>query len=260
MGDKVENIERLIDYSLEAGKIMLESNSEIYRAEDIITNICKSYGVENIDVFTLATCVYLTVTVDGKTYTRVKRIYNRKTDLLKISSINKLSRKIVKECISLEDFHDELVSINNIKGFSNGIRALTMSASCGVFGIMFMPSATILDFLVTFAITYTTYYLMQFLGKYSLNDFISNSVLAAYMTSLAMVAVVFNIASDIDTIVIGTIMILVPGVAVTNAVRDTINGDILSGTIRALEAVIIAFGIAFGVGIILVLANAGGLL
>lgn len=98
------------------------------------------------------------------------------------------------------------------------------------------------------------------LNKYDLNAFISNTILAILMTFMAALAVRFKIVKDIDTIVIGTIMILVPGVAVTNAVRDTINGDILSGTIRTIEAIIIAFGIAFGVGVTLFFLNAGGLL
>lgn len=256
----MEKVDEILEVSLEAGRIMLESNSEIYRAEDVIVNICRSFGIIDIDVFTLATCIYLSISKEGKSYTRVKRIYKRETNLQRISKINSLSRNITKRHYTLQEFKDELDKIERCQGLPHWQRAISMSASCGVFGIMFVPNASWIDFMVTFVITMMTYYTMQFLNKYDLNAFISNTILAILMTFMAALAVKFKIVQDIDTIVIGTIMILVPGVAVTNAVRDTINGDILSGTIRTIEAIIIAFGIAFGVGVTLFFLNAGGLL
>ena len=54
-------------------------------------------------------------------------------------------------------------------------------------------------------------------------------------------------AINLDTVVIGSIMPLVPGVAITNAVRDTLQGDYISGCARILEAFLKA--IALGVGV-----------
>ncbi len=54
-----------------------------------------------------------------------------------------------------------------------------------------------------------------------------------------------------NVIIIGSIMPLVPGVAFTNAIRDTIEGNLVSGVSRAVEALIVAASIATGVGVIL---------
>lgn len=256
----MKEIDQILELSLEAGCMMLESNSEIYRAEEVIVNICRAYGICHIDVFTLATSIYLSVNIEGHTYTRIRRIYQRETNLARISKINALSRNIVKKQYSLDEFQEKLNDVKSRQGVPDWKRAITISASCAVFGIMFMPNTNIIDFIVTFIITCLTYYLMQFLKKYEMNAFIANALLAILMTFLASVCVSFGVVRDIDTIVIGTIMILVPGVAVTNAVRDLINGDILSGTIRTVEALIVAFGIAFGVGLTLYFSNLGGLL
>ena len=43
-------------------------------------------------------------------------------------------------------------------------------------------------------------------------------------------------------------MIFLPGVAITNAVRDSLAGDLLAGSARAMEAMLIAVSIAAGVG------------
>jgi uncharacterized membrane protein YjjP (DUF1212 family) len=52
-----------------------------------------------------------------------------------------------------------------------------------------------------------------------------------------------------NLIIIGSIMPLVPGVPITNAIRDTLQGDYNSGTARAVEAFVISLGIAVGVGL-----------
>lgn len=46
-------------------------------------------------------------------------------------------------------------------------------------------------------------------------------------------------------------MLLVPGLIITNAIRDTIAGDLVSGISRAIEAIFIAIAIAVGSGIII---------
>ena len=56
---------------------------------------------------------------------------------------------------------------------------------------------------------------------------------------------------NLDTVIIGSIMPLVPGVAITNAVRDTFQGDYISGCARLLEAFLKAAFVALGIGIAL---------
>ena len=48
-------------------------------------------------------------------------------------------------------------------------------------------------------------------------------------------------------------MPLVPGVAITNAVRDSLQGDYISGGGRMMEAFIKAIAIAVGIGIGMIL-------
>ena len=48
---------------------------------------------------------------------------------------------------------------------------------------------------------------------------------------------------------IGSIMPLIPGVPFTNAIRDIANGDYISGSVRMLDALLVFFCIAIGVGV-----------
>ena len=46
-------------------------------------------------------------------------------------------------------------------------------------------------------------------------------------------------------------MLLVPGMIITNAIRDTISGDLVSGLTKAAEAILIAVSIAVGTGMVM---------
>ena len=66
---------------------------------------------------------------------------------------------------------------------------------------------------------------------------------------MAVIAVLFGHLINMDVVIISSIMPLVPGVAITNAVRDTLQGDYLSGMARILEVFLKAAAIALGVGV-----------
>lgn len=62
-----------------------------------------------------------------------------------------------------------------------------------------------------------------------------------------------NLIADQQSVITGTLMLLVPGIAITNSLRDIIGGDFVSGLSRMIEAILIAASIAIGVGIMMML-------
>ena len=73
--------------------------------------------------------------------------------------------------------------------------------------------------------------------------------LRKFLTSAALFLHQLGIIRNTDSVIIGSLMLLVPGLAITNAVRDSIGGDLLAGIIRAIEACLIAVAIALGAGV-----------
>jgi uncharacterized membrane protein YjjP (DUF1212 family) len=54
-------------------------------------------------------------------------------------------------------------------------------------------------------------------------------------------------AHNVDNIIIGAVMPLVPGVAITTSFRDILAGHLISGLARGTEAIIIAASIGVGI-------------
>ena len=80
------------------------------------------------------------------------------------------------------------------------------------------------------------------------------SLLAGALSSVIALASVriFSMGSQ-TAIITGAIMPLLPGLAITNAIRDTVNGDLVSGVARTAEALLKAIAIAAGVGVVIAL-------
>ena len=87
--------------------------------------------------------------------------------------------------------------------------------------------------------------------KLNINDFFINSLCGGITAFLAIILIKLHICSNIDKTIIGSIMLLVPGLTITNAIRDTIAGDILSGVTKTAEAIFVAVSIAVGTGAVL---------
>ena len=49
-----------------------------------------------------------------------------------------------------------------------------------------------------------------------------------------------------DKVLIGIIMLLIPGIMLTNSIRDILLGDIISGSLRLVEAILMAAVLALG--------------
>jgi uncharacterized membrane protein YjjP (DUF1212 family) len=241
---------KIIHISADAGKIILENGGETYRVEETMSRICNAFGIELAESFVTPTGIMISVTTDcDQTITIVKRIKNRTVDLEKIAKVNNLSRNIKSQGLSLDQVQKELNTINTTKRYSDKTLVLFSCITVSFFTLMF--GGNFYDFCISFFVGGLIKILSLALGKVNMNDFFINVLGGALAALLALLAVNFNLASHVDKIIIGSIMLLVPGLAITNAIRDTIAGDLLAGISRALEAILIAVAIAAGSGTVI---------
>lgn len=82
--------------------------------------------------------------------------------------------------------------------------------------------------------------------KYCINKVIFNLICSlAVGVGICAAAKLFPVFNA-DKIIIGDIMLLIPGVAMTNAVRDILVGDTISGVMRLTETILWAASLACG--------------
>lgn len=238
--------------AIKAGEIMMKSGGEIYRVEDIIIRICRACDIAHVEVFATPTGIFASIGSggeDGDIKTYIKSITSRTTDLQKISDINALSRSFVNGELDVEHAIEKLKEIEKQNAYSIPLQMLGAAIASSLFCMVFGGSAK--DGVATIFIGALAYMLSIFLSKHKISYFIVDFMCCGIATFLALLTTTFGLSDNTDFIVIGTLMLFVPGAAITNALRDFLTGDMLSGVARLTEALAIAVALALGAGFVL---------
>lgn len=239
----------ILNLAAYAGRIILENGGETYRVEETINHICKAFGMALSDCFALPTGIMITVIdKEMKPYTLIRRIAKRTIDLEKIHKVNKLARSLNQDSRYFQ-IHKQLKRIDESRSYHNAlvISAGGLCAAC--FTFLFGGSLT--EAAVGFVVGAVLKSFTILLGLIRFNHFFTNLIGAALAALLALFAVRIGFAPRADMIIIGSIMLLVPGILIVNSIRDTLAGDLVAGVARLVEAFILAGAIAIGSALVL---------
>lgn len=247
--------EKILDMAVSAGSILLRFGAETYRVEDTIDRICKSYGLI-CQAFVLPTGIIVSVEGNQGVSTICKRIPSRSVDLTKISYLNDLSRRIEKNTPSYEEVMNELSKILECKKYSNITIVICYALTAFVYVLIF--GGSLYDAISVLPVGTILGLMKPIFSKGSSFPFIEYFVggFIAGLFSLT-VGILFS-QTNPYIILIGAVINMVPGVALTNGIRDLLHGDSVSGLARLGEALMVVAVIAAGTGIGLSIWFMGG--
>ncbi len=239
----------LLKLLLKAGQLLLESGAETYRAEDAAFYMFQALGHGKISTFAAPTVLILEIhTEDGDTISGVKRIRRRATHLGKIEEINNVVRQVAGGELGAEEALSALLAIDKTPDGHLFPNLCATAMAAGAFSLLLGGGWK--EFLLAFACNLAAQGAGLFFRNVSMYQFF-NSLLGGMIPALiTMLACHLMPGLDQQTIVIGAMLPLFPGVATINAIRDAINGDLVSGVSRAAEVVMIAVGLGFGASIV----------
>lgn len=240
--------EEVLDLALMAGHILLENGAEIYRVEETIDRICGYYGVNSENAFVLSNGIFLTAgSARESFFAKVQHIPVSGTHLNKVAAVNQLSREIVEGKHTIQDAYRILEEIRTMPSKKRWMQTLASGVGSAAFCIFF--GGTFGDSLAAFAAGICLYLYVLWLSVPHLSKIVGNIGGGALVTVVCCLLYLMGVGENLNFMMIGTIMPLVPGVAFTNSIRDVADGDYISGSVRMLDALLVFFCIAIGVGI-----------
>ena len=240
--------EEVLDLALMAGHILLENGAEIYRVEETIDRICGYYGVNSENAFVLSNGIFLTAgSARESFFAKVQHIPVSGTHLNKVAAVNQLSREIVEGRHTIQDAYRNLEEIRTMPGKKRWMQTLASGVGSAAFCIFF--GGTFGDSLAAFAAGICLYLYVLWLSVPHLSKIVGNIGGGALVTVVCCLLYLMGVGENLNFMMIGTIMPLVPGVAFMNSIRDVADGDYISGSVRMLDALLVFFCIAIGVGI-----------
>lgn len=238
----MENIsDKVLEFASDAGKVLLENGAEISRVEETMERIAENYGEKGEKFFVLSNGIFAT----GQSYASAEFIPIKGARLDKVVDVNQLSRDIASQKMPLAEARMRLESIKHKPAKPSWEQFLGAAFGCGAFCALF--GGSLLDCLASlvaavllnlFAMKVTTPYLSKTLGN----------ICAGFLgTLLCIIFHGLGFGENLGNMVVGTLILLIPGVAFTNGLRDVANEDYLAGMTRLIDALMMFLCIAIGV-------------
>lgn len=243
-----------LGYIVNIGEQMLLSGAEVHRVEESINRMGYALGAKRVDVFIITSSMVVTFHLEnGETYTQTRRILSANTDYEKLHRLNALSRSICSGELTAEDIKNRLTEISALKCFPVWVEVLCYAVIAGAFTLFFGGGVSEAAF--SFAIGAVLRTVIYFCDKMNSNKIFSKFVSSATITLLAFALVRLKLTPSADNVIIGNIMTLIPGIGLTNALRDLFTGDSIAGLLRFIEVFLIALAIAAGYFIVVILGG-----
>ena len=237
-------MQKRLTCAMDIGEQMLVNGAEVHRVEDSVKRMCSAFGFGRIDVFIITSSMVVTVTDGEESYTQTRRIKNIGTDFEKLHRLNDLSRKICSSSMTVEEIRRIFEDILKQKPYSFWIECPAYAIISGAFTLFF--GGTLYEALVSFAIGALICGVIYLAEQAKMNKIFIKFSCCFAATILAIVALKVGIIQTLDKVLIGNIMTLIPGIGLTNALRDLFTGDSIAGLLRLIEAVLTALALAAG--------------
>ena len=246
-----KDIEVLMDYYLlteltaRIAYHLALSGAETFRIEETMRRIIGAYGIE-CQAFAIPNCVMVSLeAANGKPLMVMKRVGFHGNDLEAVEKLNALSRRICAETPAPE------VAAQWLKETLAGRRSYSVAAYylgnfLGAAGFCPVFGGTMRDSLWAGLMGLIIGFVTRQMDKWETNPFFSTIAAAFVMAVPAYLLAGFQMLDYVDAVIIGSLMILVPGLLITNSMRDIIYGDTNSGIIRIVQVFLSAFAIAMG--------------
>lgn len=252
--DKQEQ-QGLLHLLLDMGEMMYCSGAEVKRVENTVSLMGKAYGAVETSVLVITASIIVTLKFsDGNVVTEIRRIQKAGSNKLwRVERLNALSRRCCENPMPLDELHTEIKKCK--EPINKAMFYIGSALTAGSFAIFF--GGGIFDFIAAAIFALLICVMQKTISHIVPNNIIFNLVCSFVIGVLISLSVKLLPVLNVDKIISGDIMLLIPGAAFTYAIRDLIVGDTISGFFRLIESVL--WAISLGIGFMLSVWLVGGI-
>lgn len=242
----------VLEVATDVGGGLLSSGCPVARVEMAVDYMCKAFGADEVNVSVMPNMIIADVKLaDGSCYSHLKRVYATSNNFAKMEAYNQLSRDITTRKLTLEEALQRLEEISAKFKSSKLITALSGGIGAGAFTVFY--GGSLIDAVPAALIGGLMAFLSCVLSNLAFNSYARTFILSliggVLSTVLCWLIRLTGLQCNLSTVMMGTIMIVIPGLLLCNAVRDLFSGDIYSGSFEVLNAVITTLAIVAGYGL-----------
>ncbi len=247
--------DELLRTALDVAEHTLRCGGDVRRVEETIIRICAAFGAAHTESFTITSVIVASVRMpDGSHSQQMRRVYGYSNNLESFETYNSISRSLCAGTMTLAEAQEAVKQARHKKTYSWWVYYLGAVLAAGGFAIFFGGSimdgvaAALCGIVITFVNRYLDSGVNQFAG----------TVLGSFIAGIAASCLVLlGVGGNVEKVMIGVIMLLIPGVAFSISLQDLFGGDVLSGTLRFIQAILLALSIALGFSLSMIVFHSG---
>lgn len=236
--------EETLSHLLDLGRAMLVSGADVNLVENWIQRLGLTVGAVSMNVFVITSSIVVTMRLpSGKHLTQTRRITGSCTDFQKLEELHKLCLRCEEGSITTAQLAKRIEELDQ-QAIPSPFLYLGGILAAGGFAVFF--GGTLVDGLVSALFGVVICLMMQFVRPFAPNTTIFN-FLASLVPGLGIATLCTAVPElHLDQIMMGDVMILIPGIAITNSLRDVLAGDTIAGILRLAESLLWAGAMALG--------------
>lgn len=242
-----ESADRILRTALDVGENLLKNGAAVHRAEDTIERICRALGASHVEVFCIPSLVIASMRMKNGDYSsQTRRIYSNANNFARMDSLNNISRELCEGKLTIDEAQEQIRKANRIDPYPTWLQLLGAIFSVSGFTVFF--GGTLRDSLAAGMIALALTALQLILPR-TVNA-LSYTLVSSLLAGLGSILLWhIGLAENYDKVMIGTIMLLIPGLAFGTSIRDLLCGDTLAGLLQFIQSILKAIIIAFGYSI-----------
>jgi uncharacterized membrane protein YjjP (DUF1212 family) len=250
-----DELREVLVIAMRAGQIMLENGANTARVEETIARIGAALGGERADVYATPSGIIATFAAGAEHRTRVQRSTRAGIDLSRVAAVLEISRAAEAGALGLAGVREALERVaTQGRVYGPSTTTLAVALACACTGALFGGGA--LEFAVVLVAAGAAHLLRGWMQERGLGRLLVTGLVAGFATALALALATLAGAQRPGPALLGAVILLVPGVLMVSSVADLFRGDVLSGSARAVSALLVLIAIAGGVWAALLITGA----
>ena len=248
MKEHQENENSPLELAVLAGKILLSNGAEIFRVQETMERIAASYHMDTFHVYAISNGIFACGTENGVAHTaEIRHVPLSPVHLGRVAAVNQLSREIAEGRHTVPEARAILEGIQKSPEKKNLFRVLASGVGSGAFCVLFGGTAG--DALAALLTGLLLYLVILYPLRRPMSKIVQNLLCGAFVAGCAVGLTRLGLGENLDAVIGGSIVPLVPGLAFITGIRDIGNQDYISGSVRMLDALLTIFSVALGVGL-----------
>ena len=236
----------VVGHVVEVGMKLMEHGAESKLVEQNLNRLGAALGLDSVEVGLTANALMVTGLIKDRCITSSRRFFDRGINMHVVCEIQRLTIQVESKHHGNEQ---TIFLFRQIKAkkYNRWLVATMVGLACGSLSQLF--GGDHLTFLATFISAFVAMSIRQSLAKRHHNPYVIFFIVAFITTSIASVGVRFQLGNDPSIIMAASVLLLVPGFPLINAVLDMVKGYVISGFTRWLIASMLSLSVAGGIAL-----------